>query len=282
MWAQSRQSKGTRSPPLEIPGFRVDLNGTYHVTVHAEGVERKTWLCAPIQVETLVRNFDSVNWSYLLRFMDSDGHAHHLKVAAEDLFNDNFRRALMHEGLLCSTSPKTREWLTDFIQSYPCNNRQIQVESTGWVEETAFVLPDEIFGFLSSGLNEPVYLDSQAQEFLAAYQTAESLDGWQNEVARYCEGNPPLVLGLCETFLAPLLRPLDLDNIGVHVRGSSSTGKTKTLMVEASVWGDPSKFVSSWRTTDNALELIAASRNDSILILDELAALDPGSASNAV
>jgi len=69
--------------------------------------------------------------------------------------------------------------------------------------------------------------------------------------------------------------------VGVHFRGPSSTGKSKLLRVASSVWGDPSLYVSSWRTTDNALETLASARNDALLTLDELGSMSPASAGEA-
>jgi putative DNA primase/helicase len=64
---------------------------------------------------------------------------------------------------------------------------------------------------------------------------------------------------------------------GFHFRGDSSSGKTTALKVAASVYGGAS-YLQRWRTTDNALEAIAAQHCDGLLILDELAQVDPKTA----
>ncbi|MDR0581029.1 MAG: DUF927 domain-containing protein, partial [Holosporaceae bacterium] len=45
--------------------------------------------------------------------------------------------------------------------------------------------------------------------------------------------------------------------------------KTSALCVAASLWGTK-KFMQQWRSTSNALEAVAESHNDGLLILDEL------------
>lgn len=65
------------------------------------------------------------------------------------------------------------------------------------------------------------------------------------------------------------------DSGGFHLRGSSSTGKTTALRVAASVYGEPHRYVRTWRATSNGLEGIAAVHNDGLLILDELHQCDP-------
>lgn len=61
-------------------------------------------------------------------------------------------------------------------------------------------------------------------------------------------------------------------------RGDSSSGKTTALKVAASVFGGAS-YLQRWRTTDNALEAIAAQHCDGLLILDELAQVATGAGS---
>jgi len=43
----------------------------------------------------------------------------------------------------------------------------------------------------------------------------------------------------------------------------------------ASVWGNPDRYVKTWRSTDNALEGTASEHNDSFLPLDEISECDP-------
>ena len=73
------------------------------------------------------------------------------------------------------------------------------------------------------------------------------------------------------------MRPAGLDSGGFHWRGDSSCGKTTALRVAASVYGGPA-YLQRWRATDNALEAVAAQHCDGLLILDELAQVDPRTA----
>ena len=50
----------------------------------------------------------------------------------------------------------------------------------------------------------------------------------------------------------------------------SSTGKTTALFVGGSVWGKPSNYCKTWRSTGNALEYTAYLHNDGFLALDEI------------
>ena len=65
----------------------------------------------------------------------------------------------------------------------------------------------------------------------------------------------------------PLLELAGEESGGFHLEGPSSTGKTVILHATRSVWGVE---MGSWRTTDNAVEAIAANACDTLLMLDEI------------
>ncbi|AXY43929.1 DUF927 domain-containing protein [Halomonas sp. JS92-SW72] len=70
--------------------------------------------------------------------------------------------------------------------------------------------------------------------------------------------------------LIPLLRPLNIQGGGIHLVGDSSSGKSLAQLLAASVWSAPERFAGSWDVTPGGLEIDAASRNDTVLILDEI------------
>jgi putative DNA primase/helicase len=103
---------------------------------------------------------------------------------------------------------------------------------------------------------------------------AGSLEGWREGASALCQGNSRLVLAVAAAFAAPLLDLVGDESGGVHLVGGSSTGKTTALRMAASVWGGP-EFVHRWRATANGLEAVAQGHNDALLVLDELAQVDP-------
>jgi putative DNA primase/helicase len=96
-------------------------------------------------------------------------------------------------------------------------------------------------------------------------------------VGALCAGNSRLVFAVACAFAGPLMRPAGMESGGFHYRGDSSSGKTTALKLAASVYGGPS-YLQRWRATDNALEATAAQHSDGLLILDELAQIDPKTA----
>ncbi len=78
------------------------------------------------------------------------------------------------------------------------------------------------------------------------------------------------MLGVATALSSPLLRLLNADSFGVHLFDSSSKGKTTTLNIANSIFGNPSLIDLSWNMTPTALNNEASSRNDGFITLDEL------------
>ena len=100
---------------------------------------------------------------------------------------------------------------------------------------------------------------------------------WRDRVGALCAGNSRLAFSVACAFAGALLRPAGMESGGFHFRGDSSSGKTTALKVAASVNGGAS-YLQRWRATENALEATAAQHSDCLLILDELAQIDPKTA----
>ena len=81
------------------------------------------------------------------------------------------------------------------------------------------------------------------------------------------------VLAVSTALAGPLLYLSGQDGGGIHIRGSSSTGKTSLARAAASVWG-PRTYMRSWRATANWLEGAAVLATDTSLVLDELGVID--------
>lgn len=117
------------------------------------------------------------------------------------------------------------------------------------------------------------------------YNIKGTLSEWQENIGRYAVGNNRMVFAISTAFAAPLIKVTDSEGGGFHFRGMSSIGKSTLLHVAGSVWGgndtSPLGYLQQWRTTDNALEGIAAMHNDTLLCLDELSQVEPKAAGNS-
>jgi putative DNA primase/helicase len=138
-------------------------------------------------------------------------------------------------------------------------------EASGWVNGS-FVLPHQTIG------DETLRFRDVEPSPDAITETKGTLLGWRDGVAAKCAGNSRLILALGVSFTAPLLPILDIESGGFHLVGVSSTGKTTSLRVAASVTGV--KEIPHWRTTTNGLESIATTFNHLCLPLDEILQAD--------
>ena len=250
-----------------------DAGVLYHGVDRDGNPTKPEWVCSRLDVEALTRDQDGSGWGYLLTFADPLHHRKQWAMPARMLSGDGgeFRAALLNQGLRIAPSPRARNLLAQYIQTRQPEDNALCTDKTGW-HGRAFVLPHETIG---SDDERIVFQTDSAME--NTIRTRGTMEQWRERVARLCVGNSRLAFAVSCAFAGPLLRPAGVESGGFHFRGDSSSGKTTALKLAASVWGG-SSYLQRWRTTDNALEAIAAQHSDLLLILDELAQVDPKTA----
>ena len=190
---------------------------------------------------------DIRRWTMLRAYLAGDGSA-----IAEGLLSRgyNFKR-------------KNKGALLDYIQGLGSDVEKTYTvtDLSGWVNGS-FVLPHKTHGDEDLRFRDVDPIPDAITEMTG------TLQGWIDTVAARCAGNSRLILAIGSSFAAPLLPIADVESGGFHLVGSTSQGKTTILSVAASVTG--LKTVSSWKTTDNALEGGLAASNHLCLPLDEL------------
>jgi putative DNA primase/helicase len=257
-----------------------DNDTTARFSVETEGVfylaeENKIWVCSKLEVIALTRDQHSENWGRLLQFTDADGKLHRWAMPMQMLkgYGEELCGELLRLGLTIGSSARHRKWLLEYITTVKTECRACCVSRTGWYKNR-FVLPEKIFGETGEPL---VY---QVETLVRDYQESGTLIQWQQQVAALCVGNSRLVLMVSTAFASMLLSLVGMESGGIHLVGESSIGKTTALRIAASIYGAPD-YVSRWRATTNGLESLAVSRSDTLLILDEIAQLDPKEAGEA-
>ncbi len=266
--------KGQANDPDDAPGwddpFTLDDGGVWFHGRDKDGnPARALWLCSALHVEALTRNQEGAGWGYLLTFADPLGVPKQWAMPARMLSGDGgeYRAALLNMGLRIATAPAARNRLTEYIQTRKPEEFASCTDRIGW-HGRAFVLPHETIGDDA----ERIVFQSENQ-MENTFRIKRDAQDWTDRIGRLCAGNSRLVFAVSCAFAGPLLRPAGMESGGFHLRGDSSSGKTTALRLAASVYGGPS-FMQRWRTTDNALEAIAAQHCDSLLILDELAQVE--------
>jgi putative DNA primase/helicase len=255
--------------------FAVNDDGVWHQGIDQDGKQKAPeWICSRLDVEALTRDQDGGGWGYYVSFADPLGKVKQWAMPARMLSGDGgeYRATLLNMGLRIATGARARNLLTQYIQTRAPEEFASCTDRIGWHNGRAFVLPRETIG---DGAERIVFQSDNAVE--NTFQSKGTPEQWRDRVGALCEGNSRLVFAVACAFAGPLLRPAGMESGGFHYRGDSSSGKTTALKLAASVYGGAS-YLQRWRATDNALEAIAAQHSDCLLILDELAQIDPKTA----
>ncbi len=270
-------SASSGSPPEAEPDwdrFHVSDKGVFYKGVDKDGKPTAPeWVCTRLDVEALTRDQEGQGWGYLLAFTDPVGKPKQWAMPARMLAGDGgeYRAVLLGMGLRLSSSSRARNLLTQYIQTRQPSEHATCTDRVGW-HGHSFVLPHETIG---NDTERIVFQTENAME--NTYRMRGTVEAWKGRVAALCVGNSRLAFSVACAFAGAVLRPAGMESGGFHFRGDSSSGKTTALKVAASVFGG-SSYLQRWRTTDNALEAIAAQHCDGLLILDELAQVDPKTA----
>ena len=232
----------------------------------------KAFVCSPIEVIAKTRDTSSGTWGRLLQWRDDDSVLHTWSMPLSLLQGDarEYRKELASQGLSITTNPKQRSYLDTYIQNYPIHKRALCVDKLGW-HDKQYILPDRAIG--SDGKQLIVYQSANSINTTLAQQG--ELAQWRDELCKPLADQSRFVFSIACAFAGQLLELLEYDGGGFHLLGSSSMGKSLSLKVAASVWGNPDRYVKTWRSTDNALEGTASEHNDSFLPLDEISECDP-------
>lgn len=232
----------------------------------------KAFVCSPIEVIAKTRDTSSGTWGRLLQWRDDDSVLHTWSMPLSLLQGDarEYRRELASQGLNITTNPKQRSYLDTYIQNYPIHKRALCVDKLGWHEQQ-YILPDRAVG--SDGKQLIVY--QSANSINSTLTQQGELAQWRDNLCKPLAEQSRFVFSIACAFAGQLLELLEYDGGGFHLLGSSSMGKSLSLKLAASVWGNPDRYVKTWRSTDNALEGTASEHNDSFLPLDEISECDP-------
>ncbi len=263
---------------IEIPyEFDLSLNGVKFVPSDEKKPEIP--ISSPCWVSARTRSIENKSWGALVEWVDSDN-KHHQQSIPKERFHENGNKLaqdLASQGL--NIIPGNEKHFLKYLGQFNPTTRITSVPQVGWLASPngrlIYVLPNQV---ISNEKGEKcVFQPEKHSPSAATIKSKGTLEDWQNNVVYLAQDHPYLIFCLCVSFAGLLLKAAGLEGGGFHLYGRSSHGKTTAAQLAASVWGcgaDPSEaakeaYVRKWNTTHNALEGLAASHNDGILILDE-------------
>lgn len=260
-------------------GFELDEYGLWFNQEKGENSPpAHKWLCSPLKVTGYTRDHKNENHGRILEFNDIDGYRHVWPMPMELLAGEKKKilEVLYKLGLDISPKKQAQALLIEYIALCKPSQKTRCVQQCGWFND-AFVLPHETIGYIKG--DRIIYQNSAAPE--CSIDEKGSLEEWKKEISAKAIGNTRLVVCISTAFAAPLLQLLNHENIGIHLKGSSSLGKSTALHVANSVWGNPDN-IRTYRATCNGLEAVAAHHNDRLLAIDELSQADPREAGQVI
>jgi putative DNA primase/helicase len=223
---------------------------------HIRGV---AWVDSPEQAEL----------SVLLEFKSIRGETRYLTMPRSGLIGDcsDLLRALM--GMGYHYDHDNQKLLLKYLRELILTTSAsfTKVSRAGW-HENSFVREGRTYGDRLIRLGE--IAPGKERDY-----TKGTHEEWVKNIAKYCRGNSRLTLAMLMPLAATLLEPMGIESGGIHFFGQTSSGKTTSARVAASVMGEPDREIKSWRTTSNAIEKTATNANHQCLILDEISQASP-------
>lgn len=260
----------------DVDRFKSTKEGLFYFDAKADAYRR---IGGRLDVLGRSRNQDGNSWGLLVSFNDFDGQAKKWNIpsilfATEQ--GSELLRGLLDKGysLLAGREPKKQ--LMIYLTDHGTAQRIRLVEHLGWHGD-AFMTPGQVIGEPTEILQ--YYSDAPSH---CKISQSGTLAQWRDNVALHCIDNSRITFAVCAAFAAPFLNIIGSETCGFHFVGPSGRGKSIAAKVASSVCGNPEEYKKSWRTTDNALEGIAAEHNDILLVLDEIGEINAAIAGETV
>lgn len=255
--------------PINVDGtsFSASRDRLYLMSTTGDKTVEK-FVSSLIVVVAEARDSASSSWGKVVRFYDRDGMKKELYLRNSDIATNGraIIKILVDEGLQVSTDSRMIDALQHYLNMAPPLEKEMATctDRIGWHGEI-YLLPDN--SVIGNADTRVVYTGAPIGNHHA---TKGTLPQWKDNVAALCRGNTMLIFAICISLAAVLLRLLKVESGGYHIFGESSTGKSTTLYVGASVHSEPNEFIGTWRSTSNGVEARAKQCNDSLMINDEL------------
>jgi Domain of unknown function (DUF927)/Domain of unknown function (DUF3854)/Cch helix turn helix domain len=175
-----------------------------------------------------------------------------------------------------NTAAEVVRWIADYL-AVNAGELPVTVTSSvlGWQGEAGFLLPERLIVAEGGDAAAIVFAaaDAGSQAHAAALKKSGTLEGWMTAL-RPLVDYERVKFAVCASFAAPLLEVLNCPGFVVDYYGPTSGGKTSTLRIAGSVWGQsdpaqPSSIVSTFQSTRVYRERIAALFNSVPAIVDD-------------
>lgn len=249
---------------LEAGKYNVDDGGVYLAGLN--GLPEHIICHHPIIPFECLQNIDTGEEKLNIAYR-SRGEWRELVVPKEILYNSKNISQLVKHGV--DVSSETAKDLVSYFQEIESLNRDAiplkkSVGRLGYIGEAGF--SPYVDDLLFDGDEKYSHIFKQITE-------KGSFERWLNTANECRKMSVTARIMLAASFASPLLLPLGALPFFVHLWGiDSSTGKSVSLMLAASVWGNPAigEYIQTFNSTNVGMEKVAAFLNNIPFCIDEL------------
>lgn len=265
-----RKARGERAPADELaPRVESRNGGLYWVTPKidkqsGEVIRPGQWLCGEVDVlgvgEGDGRDFVILRWKPIGNRPERTE-----AIPAGDIGNREGWARLSNRGLRVTAKPNLRAILADHLTDSDTGELWNVATLSGW-QHGVYIMPDG--AIIGDGENRVVFHGRSATA--SGYSVAGTAQSWRENVAALVTGNPSMMLGVAAALVAPLVGLVGADGFGVHLFQQSSAGKTTTVNIASSLYGNPDMLRLTWYGTALGIANEAQAHHDGLLALDEV------------
>lgn len=244
----------------------VDETGVWKFGLYGQ----KIYACTkPVIITRKLFNVNTNKYKFELTYRDRNNRLRTAAFSSSWLLNATKVQGLSDYDINMTTTEAKHftEYLSDFVR---CNNLPIadSTDKLGW------------FGSDFVPYNKTVTFDSEAQ-FQELYTAVMDHSGAPEAWIEYVQdlratNKPEIFISLAASFASPLLSLINGLPFICNLYGTSGKGKTVCLILAASIWGDPNKYISDSSNTMVANEIRLSTHNHLPVMLDDFSKISSG------
>ncbi|MEH7250297.1 DUF927 domain-containing protein [Neobacillus niacini] len=155
----------------------------------------------------------------------------------------------------------------DLIQYFDQYLTTNELEQVSMVERLGQIKDVFIHPLKTNGITV-VPNDLGDKQLLEGFEVKGTVDSWVHNVFNEVKQHPKTLFVVLAAFTSVVLNDLKIAPFIIEISGSTSQGKTTSIQVSRSVWGNE-KLINEWNVTDVAVERKAGFLNSFPLYLDD-------------
>lgn len=229
------------------------------------GVEHLYVTSTPPVITKRYRDIETKEFYYEMEFKDKK-RKYKLPVTAQEITQSKYLVELAGKGL--DVTQNEARQLVHYLSKFRLFNNVTDYDVATRLGDVKghFISP-----YKQDQEENSIYLfnmDSGYQSVIDAFETTGNIEDYIEGVFKPLKNNPMAMMVFYGSLGSILLKDFDVDPFVVDLSSKTSTGKTFSLNIAASVWGNR-RLITEWNATDNSIERMASFLNSFPMIKDD-------------